>query len=201
MKTPHHHPRFCTHSCFLLSLRTMTEDHTSLVLEHRFPPTLIYVCFMKIQRTVLTSFRKSACTGDCIMVHIPLHNTTDDNIVVYLFLDCRPYSGLRYGKDYIGSHMQTTARACAPMRRAEASSLPRPRCKHRLQTPPQRPRHHIVPLDLLYAHMYPFHNECRAVGRIIQAGLNGKVAVRCHGYLTVPATMEEGLEQRFHIAA
>jgi len=49
--------------------------------------------------------------------------------------------------------------------------------------------------------MYPFHNECRAVGRIIQAGLNGKVAVRCHGYLTVSAAMEEGLEQHFHIAA
>ncbi len=59
----------------------------------------------------------------------------------------------------------------------------------------------LVPLDLLYAHMYPFHNECRAVGRIIQAGLNGKVAVRCHGYLTVSAAMEEGLEQHFHIAA
>lgn len=142
MKTPHHHPRFCTLSCFLLSLRAMTEDHTSLVLEHRFPPTLIYVCFMKVQRTVLTSFTKSACTGDCIMIYIPLHNTTHENIVVYLFLDCRPYSWLRYGKDYICFHMQTTTRASAPMRRAEAPSLPRRRCKHRLQTPPQRSRHH-----------------------------------------------------------
>lgn len=49
--------------------------------------------------------------------------------------------------------------------------------------------------------MDPFYNECRAFGRIIEAGLNGKIAVRCYGYITIPAAREEELEQRFHVSA
>ena len=47
--------------------------------------------------------------------------------------------------------------------------------------------------DLLQAHMDPFYNECRAYGRLEEANLNGKVAVRCHGYMTFPAEDEEEL--------
>ena len=37
----------------------------------------------------------------------------------------------------------------------------------------------------------PFYNECRAYGRRIDSGVNGKVAVRCHGHLGIPAAREE----------
>ena len=47
--------------------------------------------------------------------------------------------------------------------------------------------------------MDPFFNECRAFGRIIEAGLNGKVAVSCHGHLTVSAELEDELKRRFDV--
>lgn len=47
--------------------------------------------------------------------------------------------------------------------------------------------------------MDPFFNECRAFGRIIEAGLNGKVAVPCYGHLTVSAKLEDELKRRFHV--
>ena len=53
--------------------------------------------------------------------------------------------------------------------------------------------------DILNAHMDPFYHECRAFGRIIAAGLNGKIAARWYGYTTVPAKMEEELEPRFGV--
>ena len=54
--------------------------------------------------------------------------------------------------------------------------------------------------DLLQAYMDPFYNECRAYGRLEEANLNGKVAVRCHGYMTFPAEYEEELERRFDVS-
>ena len=45
----------------------------------------------------------------------------------------------------------------------------------------------------------PFFNECRAYGKLIDRGLNGKVAVRCHGHLAIPAAIEEELAQRFEV--
>ncbi|KAL8785398.1 MAG: hypothetical protein Q9195_008658 [Heterodermia aff. obscurata] len=58
----------------------------------------------------------------------------------------------------------------------------------------------IVSLDLLHAHSDPFYNECRAYGKLIETNLNGKVAVRCHGYTTLPAAIEEELEERFDVS-
>ena len=58
-----------------------------------------------------------------------------------------------------------------------------------------------APIDLIHAHMDPFYNECRAFGRIIEANLNGKIAVHCFGYITIPAEKEEELRQRFNVGA
>ena len=52
---------------------------------------------------------------------------------------------------------------------------------------------------MLRAHADPFYNECRAYGRLREAGLDGKVAVRCHGYTTLPPAMESELEERFDV--
>ena len=47
--------------------------------------------------------------------------------------------------------------------------------------------------------MDPFYCECRAYGRLIETSLNGRVAVRCHGYLTIPAEKERELYKRFGV--
>lgn len=57
----------------------------------------------------------------------------------------------------------------------------------------------LLPDDFLQAHSDPFYNECRAYGRLEEEGLNGKVAVRCHGYLTFPAEIEAQLERDYQI--
>ena len=57
----------------------------------------------------------------------------------------------------------------------------------------------LVSDDLLHAHSDPFYNECRAYGRLEEKKLNGKVAVRCHGYLPISAAKEEQLEREFDI--
>ena len=59
----------------------------------------------------------------------------------------------------------------------------------------------LVSIELIHAHMDPFYNECRAFGRIIEKNLNGKIAVRCYGHLTVPARKEEELKQAYKIDA
>lgn len=45
----------------------------------------------------------------------------------------------------------------------------------------------------------PFFKECRAYGKLIDRGVNGKVAVRCYGHLAIPAAIEEELAQRFEV--
>ena len=57
----------------------------------------------------------------------------------------------------------------------------------------------VVSKNIVSAHMDPFFNECRAFGRIIEAGLNGKVAVSCYGHLTVSAKLEDELKKRFGV--
>ena len=57
----------------------------------------------------------------------------------------------------------------------------------------------LVTIDTLRAHMDPFYRECRAYGRLIDAEVNGEIAVRCHGYLTIPAAMEDELAKKFQI--
>ena len=47
--------------------------------------------------------------------------------------------------------------------------------------------------------MDPFYSECRAYRRLIKNKLNGKVAVRCHGYLILPAKKEEELRRAFNV--
>ena len=57
----------------------------------------------------------------------------------------------------------------------------------------------LIPDDLLQAHTDPLYNECRACGRLEETKLNGKVAVRCYGYLTFPAEIEDQLERDFQV--
>ncbi|CAF9911164.1 hypothetical protein IMSHALPRED_009952 [Imshaugia aleurites] len=57
----------------------------------------------------------------------------------------------------------------------------------------------LVPDDLLQAHSDPFYNECRAYGRLKEHNLDGKVAVRCYGYLTFPAEIEAHLKRDFQV--
>lgn len=54
-------------------------------------------------------------------------------------------------------------------------------------------------LATLHAHADPFYNECRAYGKLKEKGLDGKVSVRCHGYMTVPPTIEPMLEEKFNV--
>ena len=57
-----------------------------------------------------------------------------------------------------------------------------------------------ISISRIRAHMDPFYNECRAYGRLVETGLNGKIAVRCYGYLTLPAAIEDELDQKFNVA-
>ncbi|KAL9119290.1 MAG: hypothetical protein Q9187_004159, partial [Circinaria calcarea] len=56
-----------------------------------------------------------------------------------------------------------------------------------------------APLDHLDYYFDPFYNECRAYGKLVEAKLNGEVAVRCHGYLILSAKREDDLDHRFAI--
>ena len=56
-----------------------------------------------------------------------------------------------------------------------------------------------VGLDTLHAQCDPFFNECRAYGKLIESGLNGRVAVRSHGYMTIHYKKVHQLGARFHI--
>jgi len=56
-----------------------------------------------------------------------------------------------------------------------------------------------IPVDLVRDHSDPFYNECRAYGRLVHKSLNGKVAVRCHGYMAIPAEREEELKRNFNV--
>ena len=47
--------------------------------------------------------------------------------------------------------------------------------------------------------MDPFFNECRAYGRLVEHDQNGKLAVYCHGHLTLPASLEQDLERKFQV--
>ena len=58
----------------------------------------------------------------------------------------------------------------------------------------------LLSLDTLHAHADVFYNECRAYGKLNQEGLDGEVAIRCHGCTIVPATMESILEDRFNVS-
>ncbi|KAL8836439.1 MAG: hypothetical protein Q9170_002927 [Blastenia crenularia] len=56
-----------------------------------------------------------------------------------------------------------------------------------------------IGLKTLHAHSDPFFNECRAYGKLIDSSLNGRVAVRCHGYTTLHFKEVYQLGARFHI--
>lgn len=53
--------------------------------------------------------------------------------------------------------------------------------------------------DLLQAHTDPFYNECRAYGRLEEAKLNGKWAIRCHGYVMLLPEIEAQLKRYFKV--
>lgn len=57
----------------------------------------------------------------------------------------------------------------------------------------------IFDLDTLHFHSDPFYSECRAYGKLIEKDLNGRVAVRCHGYTTIPFEKVCQLAERFDI--
>ena len=57
----------------------------------------------------------------------------------------------------------------------------------------------LISDNLLHAHSDPFYNECRAYGRLEEKKLNGKVAVRCHGYIPISADKEEQLKREFGV--
>jgi Kinetochore Sim4 complex subunit FTA2 len=48
-----------------------------------------------------------------------------------------------------------------------------------------------VPLEKYIAHFDPFYAECRAYGCIEDNEQNGRIAVRCHGFMAVSAKEEE----------
>ena len=56
-----------------------------------------------------------------------------------------------------------------------------------------------IPIETIRFHTDPFYNECRAYGKLIERDVNGKVAVRCHGHMTIPAARVEELAQRFEV--
>lgn len=56
-----------------------------------------------------------------------------------------------------------------------------------------------ITVETIRLHTDPFYNECRAYGKLIEGDVNGKVAVRCHGHMTIPAAREEELAQRFEV--
>ena len=58
-----------------------------------------------------------------------------------------------------------------------------------------------IPIETIRFHTDPFFNECRAYGRLIECDVNGKVAVRCHGHVAIPAAREQELAQRFEVYA
>ena len=53
--------------------------------------------------------------------------------------------------------------------------------------------------SLVRAHADPSYNECRAYGRLVDKKLNGKIAVHCYGHMSISATVEDELEQRFGV--
>ena len=57
----------------------------------------------------------------------------------------------------------------------------------------------MVTDDLLEAHSDPFFRECRAYGRLEEKKLNGKVAVRCYGYIAIPCEEERLFRRKFKI--
>lgn len=58
-----------------------------------------------------------------------------------------------------------------------------------------------IPIETIRLQTDPFYNECRAYGRLIECDVNGKVAVRCHGHIAIPAAREEELDRRFEVYA
>ncbi|KAL8937606.1 MAG: hypothetical protein Q9216_004346 [Gyalolechia sp. 2 TL-2023] len=56
-----------------------------------------------------------------------------------------------------------------------------------------------APLDELEYYFDPFYNECRAYGQLVEANLNGEVAVRCHGYMILPIPFKHQLKKKFGV--
>ncbi|KAL8687615.1 MAG: hypothetical protein Q9218_006261 [Villophora microphyllina] len=52
-------------------------------------------------------------------------------------------------------------------------------------------------LDHLDWYFDPFYKECRAYGRLLKSSLDAKVAVHCHGYMMLPARLENKLLRDF----
>lgn len=56
-----------------------------------------------------------------------------------------------------------------------------------------------IPIETIRFQTDPFYNKYRVYGRFIECGVNGKVAVRCHGHIAIPAAKEEELARRFEV--
>ncbi|KAI0447657.1 kinetochore Sim4 complex subunit FTA2-domain-containing protein [Xylaria telfairii] len=51
--------------------------------------------------------------------------------------------------------------------------------------------------DLLRYQLHPFYAECRALGLLKEKNKNGELAVRCHGYASIPLAVEQQIRKQF----
>ncbi|KAH6645473.1 kinetochore Sim4 complex subunit FTA2-domain-containing protein [Truncatella angustata] len=58
---------------------------------------------------------------------------------------------------------------------------------------------HVISDNVIRHHLDPFFAECRAFGLLVKEGKDDKLAVRCHGYLYLPGSVEQRIEQQFGI--
>lgn len=56
-----------------------------------------------------------------------------------------------------------------------------------------------IPEQLIIEHMDPFYAECRAYGRIKEEERGGEVALRCHGFTSIPADREDEMSVAFSV--
>ena len=60
-------------------------------------------------------------------------------------------------------------------------------------------REHLLDGNTVLHHIDPFFAECRAFGQLCEAGKDGALAVRCHGYAFLPPEIEARIAEKFGI--
>ena len=60
-------------------------------------------------------------------------------------------------------------------------------------------RKHLLDDHIVRHHIDPFFAECRAFGRLLEAGKDNALAVRCHGYAFLPPEIDVRIAQKFGI--
>ncbi|KAI0187856.1 kinetochore Sim4 complex subunit FTA2-domain-containing protein [Xylaria flabelliformis] len=59
---------------------------------------------------------------------------------------------------------------------------------------------HLLNDNIVRHHLDPFYAECRAFGRLVEMNKDDELAVRCHGYVFLPRTIERQIERQFRIS-